>query len=133
MREAATETQSLARPPVLLIVEDDVLVRMMMADEFRQAGFSAVEAASGEEAAAVLESGLALDVLMTDVRLPGALDGLSLARMARAHRPDLRIIVVSDDAPEADARGLSDAFIAKPYQTERVIHCASALISGAGA
>jgi CheY-like chemotaxis protein len=131
MHAAAIETQ--ARRPVLLIVEDEILVRMAMADELRAAGFSVLEAASGEEAAAVLESGLALDILLTDVRLPGALDGLALARSAREQRPGLRIIVVSGTAPETASRGLADAFIAKPYQTERVVHCASALVDGAGA
>ena len=64
----------------VLVVEDEILVRLTMADCLRAAGYVVVEAANATEALAVLTSGEPVDVIFTDVRMPGAMDGLMLAR-----------------------------------------------------
>ena len=80
----------------ILIVDDVLLVRMWIADFLRGRGFDVVEAASGEEAIRVLEAGFAIDVVVSDLYMPGAaIDGVSLARWLRQARPDLKIILAS--------------------------------------
>ncbi len=63
------------------VVEDEVSVRLMMADELRSKGFAVVEAANVEEALAILESSTRVGLVLTDLQMPGAMDGLGLARL----------------------------------------------------
>ena len=97
------------------MVEDEVLVRLMVADEFRIAGFVVREAINAEEALAVLRGPDPVDLLLTDVRIGGPHDGLALAATARAHWPELRIIVVSGHLPGGPAAGVADGFFVKPF------------------
>lgn len=106
--------------PVVLVVEDEILVRLVIADELRRQGLRVIEAINGNEALEVLRLGR-VDLLMTDVRMPGSVDGLQLARIARATWPELRIVVVSGHAAEPLFGGLADAFFAKPYDIGHVI------------
>lgn len=103
--------------PTILVVEDEVLLRMWISDELRDNGFTVLEAASGEEAIEIFNSAIAVDLVFTDVRVPGAVDGISLTRWLRREQPDLKIIVTSANrvAPEGDA------FVAKPYAISRVV------------
>lgn len=79
----------------VLVVEDEVLIRMDVADYLRDNGFQVVEAANAAEAVAVLSSTTTVDLVFTDVQMPGAMDGLGLARWIRQHRPGLPIVVTS--------------------------------------
>jgi CheY-like chemotaxis protein len=80
----------------VLIVDDILLVRMWIADFLRGRGFAVIEAASGEEAIRVLEAGFPVDVVLSDLYMPGsAIDGVSLARWVHQRRPDLKIILAS--------------------------------------
>ena len=67
----------------VLIVEDEVLVRMAVVEDFIQAGYSAVDAASADEALTVLEADLEVDLIFGDIHMPGALDGLALLEAVR--------------------------------------------------
>jgi CheY-like chemotaxis protein len=112
----------------ILIVEDDVLVRAMAADELREQGYSVVEAASADEALSVLHSNVGVDLLMTDVRMPGSLDGAALARMVRAEYPAMKVIVASGDQPGAGLADKFDGFFAKPYDVARLVRHIHALL-----
>jgi two-component system, response regulator PdtaR len=91
----------------ILVVEDEALVRLWIADELRTAGFLVIEGVSADEALTVLRGTIPIDLVMTDVRMPGSLDGLGLAETVRALWPDLKIILCSGDPPTSpDERSL---------------------------
>jgi CheY-like chemotaxis protein len=101
----------------LLVVEDDLLVRMTLADGLEDAGFSVVEAGDAQEALSLLASRGDILALMTDINLPGAADGFTLARAARVVRPNLPVIYASGRYMEAE-QGRSvpgSCFLAKPF------------------
>lgn len=96
------------RPGQILIVEDEVLIRMHLAEELRGAGFQVVEACNAAEARRVLQSIADIKLMITDVRMPGEMDGVALAGWARRFAPAIRVIIVSANVtavlpPEADA------------------------------
>ncbi|HLH49754.1 MAG TPA: response regulator [Roseiarcus sp.] len=108
------------RPPpeTILFVEDEVLTRMDMAEFLRQSGYRVSEAASAAEAVDALSSKLAVDLVITDVRMPGDMDGLALAEWIKANRPGVEVIVTSGDALAKDVADQSLQFVAflpKPY------------------
>ncbi|HEX2840407.1 response regulator [Hyphomicrobium sp.] len=105
----------------VLIVEDDPILRFSLAMEVSEAGFCVREAASADEAETVLESGVTIHVVVTDVEMPGSRDGLALAKTVRAFHPHMKVIVASGVVPPADIVGIADAFFGKPYDTDRVI------------
>ncbi len=96
---------------VILVVDDDTLIRMCAVDFAEEAGYAAVEAADAAEALAVLEGGQDIAVLFTDVRMPGAMDGLALAHAVRARWPGVKILVASGAGGERDGF----ASLPKPY------------------
>lgn len=105
--------------PTVLVVEDEVLVRLMLGDALRDAGYAVIEAAHADEAVAVLRSATQVDLVLTDIRMPGTLDGLALARIARDEFPHLKVVLASAYSLqpwEADAH----AVIRKPYNVTEV-------------
>jgi two-component system, response regulator PdtaR len=115
--------------PVVLLVEDEPLVRMLGADVLEEAGFEVVEAFNGDEALTVLEARADIRVLFTDVNMPGSLDGLDLARLVHERRPEIKLLIASgqvrlgeDDIPD------HGRFLAKPYGPEAIIREVRALV-----
>ena len=107
-----------AEPPTVLVVEDEVLVRMAVSDYLRECGYRVVEAGSAEEAIKVLEGDVRIDVVFTDVQMPGAMDGFGLARWARRERPSIRVILTTGVARAAQQAGdlcEEGPMMAKPY------------------
>jgi CheY-like chemotaxis protein len=82
-------------PATVLFVEDEALVRLDVADALRLAGYKVVEAGDADEAIAILKSGFRIDLLVTDVKMPGSRDGLELAEVVRQLFPEVRIVVTS--------------------------------------
>jgi CheY-like chemotaxis protein len=110
--------------PTVLVVEDVVLVRMLLANLLRERGFEIIEAATADEAVRVLEAGFPVRVVLTDIYMPGSsMDGLALARWVHAHRPGLKVIlgsgVVSTTDP-ADAAFYEGPILQKPYKREEL-------------
>lgn len=116
----------------VLLVEDDALVRMATAEDLRRAGLQVIEAASAEEAFGAVRAGLAVDVVFTDVRTEGALDGYELARQLKAEHPDLPVILTSGHM-EASVAALVAPFLAKPYRIESVIQLIRTQMAGRAA
>lgn len=115
--------------PVALIVEDEPLLMMHAIDVVEDAGFEVIEARNADEAVAILESRGDIRVVLTDVNMPGSMDGVKLAWAVRDRWPPVVIIVMSGhvkpvtgDLPE------NVTFIAKPYN-DRQVHDALALVS----
>ena len=114
----------------VLVVEDEVLVRLSLAATLRDEGFLVLEAANADEAIAVLSGSTSVDVVMTDVNMPGLLDGVALSRYVRTTRPGLKVIVVSGRVAFEAASEVADAFLAKPYEPETVVRTIDLLMSG---
>jgi two-component system, response regulator PdtaR len=115
-------------PARVLGVEDEVFIRLDIADALRAAGFIVVEAARADDAATFVDAGEPLDALFTDVQLPGVLNGLSLARRVRARHPNVPIIIASgSDIFRKEALGLG-TFVPKPYQPLRVVRLINDLL-----
>jgi DNA-binding NtrC family response regulator len=108
----------------ILVVEDEVLIRLMVSDVLREAQYEVIEACDADEALTVLKSAVRIDLIFTDVRMPGSLDGMGLLAAVRATSPALPVIVASGHhQPErALAAGASQAML-KPYMLEDVVTC----------
>jgi CheY-like chemotaxis protein len=106
----------------LLLVEDDPLLRMTLAEVLTEAGFTVVEAADAESALGLVASRDDFDLLLTDINLPGA-DGFALACAARRLRPGLPVVYASGRLSEADPqRALPGApFLAKPFSMAKAL------------
>jgi two-component system, response regulator PdtaR len=107
--------------PTVLVVEDEVLIRLMLADELRGEGLQVLEAANADEALTVLQSSLPVHLLFTDIRMPGRMDGLALAKAAHARFPQIKRIIGSSARPEQSIDAFADAFLAKPYDLHELI------------
>lgn len=100
----------------VLLVEDDVLVRMVTAEVIAASGFDVVEAQDAAAALELLERGVDPDLLLTDVRMPGAIDGFGLAQIVAGRWPHIGILVCSAHAQPDDADlPVGSVFLRKPY------------------
>jgi len=79
----------------VLVVEDDMMVRMPIAEYLRDCGYNVLEAGDAAEAIATVHASAAISVVFSDVRMPGAMDGFGLARWLRANHPDIAVILTS--------------------------------------
>jgi CheY-like chemotaxis protein len=91
-------------------VEDEPLIRLLVIDILSEAGFEVLEAQDPAEALTVLKSDEQIDVLLTDVRMRGCMDGFELAEVAKRRRPELRVIVTSGYLPAAMSRPAQISF-----------------------
>lgn len=105
----------------VLIVEDECLVRELAVDEFSDAGFTVKEATNADEALALLKAGTPCDVLFTDIRMPGSIDGWELGRIASELRPDIRVIYATGYSERTRTLSGSEQFLQKPYRCEHVL------------
>ena len=116
--------------PAILIVEDDPMIRWSGAETLADAGFEVLEAANAGEALEILESHPHVRVLVTDIDMPGPLNGLDLARIAAQRWPRIHIIVASGGrAPQAQSIPKKGRFIPKPYAPEQIVRDIDALLA----
>jgi two-component system, response regulator PdtaR len=108
--------------PVILIVEDEFLLRLDSAETIENAGFEVIQAANADEAIAILKARPDIHVVFTDIQMPGSMDGLKLARFVRDRWPPTKIVATSgrvmvgdDDLPDGSV------FLAKPYRGAEVV------------
>lgn len=106
----------------VLLVEDEVLISALVADTLSEHGFAVHEVATADEALRYIENGGEVDVLFTDVNLPGKIDGRELATRVRARRPELPIVYASGRYEACDMGRLvsRSVFMPKPYNLEDV-------------
>jgi two-component system, response regulator PdtaR len=106
----------------ILIVEDDVLANEHLEFILQQAGYEVLSATSADEAAELLEDHEDVQLLVTDINLPGNVNGLKLAAAAKARRPEMNIIIVTGySAPKNDEIPPGSLFIPKPYNAQKMI------------
>jgi two-component sensor histidine kinase len=111
-----------ASPPVVLVVEDEMVLRMRAVDVVEDAGFVPVEAVSADEAIDILESRDDISLLFTDIQMPGTMDGLKLAHAAHARWPHIKIILVSGQVAVSDGdKPDNSRFFAKPFEVDNMI------------
>jgi CheY-like chemotaxis protein len=89
-----TSTSETAVQDTILVVQNEVFVRMVICDYLRGCGYKVIEAANADEALVVLQNPeIPLDVVVTDIETPGAMDGFALSRWIRTHRPELDVLL----------------------------------------
>jgi CheY-like chemotaxis protein len=101
----------------VLLVEDEVLIRALLAEELRGQGFVVAEAVNADEAWAYLLTGGRVDLLISDVTMPGSMSGTELVRRAKARDPGLKAIIMSGNPGPSNIAELG-VFLPKPYRLE---------------
>ena len=117
----------------VLVVEDEPHLREEMAEALTLEGFDVTQAASGDEAAGLIEAVHGFDLLLTDVQMPGRLDGMGVAARARARQPDLPIVVATGRrGSEAGVNALQPrcALVMKPYGLNMILAAIGAVCAG---
>jgi len=122
-----------ATPVSVLVVEDEVLISNLVADALSASGFLVYEVTTADEALEYIDSGAAIDVLFTDVNLPGGMNGAELATRARQMRPEMPIVYASGRYKLSEIAPLvpRSLFMAKPYDPNDVCALLTRL-TGAG-
>lgn len=108
--------------PNVLIVEDEMVLRMRAVDIVEDAGFTPVEAVNADEALVILESRSDISLLFTDIQMPGSMDGLKLAHAVHDRWPDIKIILVSGQVKPSESDKPTDSrFFGKPLENKQMI------------
>ena len=116
-----------AKPPsasTILVVEDEVLIRMTICQYLRECGYSVVEAVNADEALQVLKSDVLIHIVLSDVAMQGSIDGFGLAKWIRNNKKGLEVILVG--SPERAANAAADLcedgpMLTKPYEPQAVL------------
>jgi DNA-binding NtrC family response regulator len=121
-----TPTEGRDARPAILVVEDDPLIRLTLSDHLQDHGFKVLEASTGDEALAIIAApGFAVDLIFTDVMMPGLTDGFALAAWIIENHPGLPVIVTSGDGEKAAAAkellGSGFQFLPKPYDLDELV------------
>ncbi|UFX43120.1 response regulator [Bradyrhizobium sp. 41S5] len=119
--------------PNVLVVEDEMILRMRAVDIVEDAGFNSIEAVNADQAISILESRSDISLLFTDIQMPGSIDGLMLAHAVHDRWPSIKIILVSGQVKPSDAeRPTNSQFFGKPLAVDQIITELQAMV-GAGA
>ena len=102
---------------------------MMLADELRGRGFKVVEAQNADEALTLLQSRVPVGLVLTDVQLPGSMDGIGLARLLRATLPQLKVVIASGNISCVPGGDIAHAFFRKPYAPDDIVKCIETLLA----
>jgi two-component system, response regulator PdtaR len=106
----------------VLVVEDELLLRMLAVEVVEEAGFIAIEARNADEAVMLLESRTDITLLFTDINMPGSMDGLKLAHAVRDRWPPIKILVVSGQQRlQSSDLPSNSCFFGKPYQASALV------------
>ena len=117
MTDVKVQTKLAAKK--ILIVEDNVVLRFVLAEFLRDAGFAVVEASSGDEARSFLNTPNSVSLVFTDVHMPGETDGITLARIVTDALPQVKVVVTSGELSRLKApKGIP--FVPKPYDLPKL-------------
>jgi DNA-binding NtrC family response regulator len=118
-----TITADPSNKETILVVEDDILVRMPIAHYLRDCGYKVIEAANADEATTVLlHQETRIDIVFSDIEMPGSIDGFGLAKWVRDHRPGLDVILAGTVSRAVDAAKdlCEEGPVPKPYESQVV-------------
>ncbi len=122
MTSSKASASDASAPPLVLVVEDDELIRLNAVDLIECAGFNVVEARDADEAIRILLARADVAVVFTDVDMPGSMDGLKLAAAVRKRWPPIEIIITSGKVnPSPQSLPARSQFLPKPYNGERLV------------
>ena len=122
---------TMKKPGVVLVVDDEPMIRMNAADMLADAGWTAIEAADAADALELLGRHPEVTVLFTDINMPGEMDGLELARRVHELRPDVHLVITSGKLrPGRDELPGEGRFLGKPYQERQFISLIEAVSAG---
>jgi DNA-binding NtrC family response regulator len=114
-----------------LIAEDEILIRWAVAEELRAANWDVIEVATADDAIELLQTAIEVDVVVTDVNMPGRNKGLDLAKVVVRERPDTKVVIMSGHAqPEAGDERLYDLFVSKPFDERYLADRLRSLMAG---
>lgn len=121
-------------PATVLVVEDEVLIRLMIAEYLREFGYRVLEARNGDEAKRILGDDGEVGVVFSDVRMPGSIDGLALARWISRNKPEIGVLLTSAHmAPAEGAEPAARTLLRKPYAPSEVLQRIRGLTGGGNA
>jgi two-component system, response regulator PdtaR len=107
---------------VILTVEDEFLVSEYLSDVLEKAGYSVIAAANADEAIAILESRADIRIVITDINMPGSMNGLKLAAAVKGRWPPIKIIVATGKSiPKREEMPVDSQFLAKPYAPDSIL------------
>jgi two-component system, response regulator PdtaR len=117
------------RRPTILTVEDEILISEYLGDVLRDAGYEVVATSNASDAIGILERTDDISVIITDINMPGSMDGLRLANAVRGRWPPIKIIVATGRTrPEGDQIPPGSVFLSKPYDPKAVIAAVQGLL-----
>lgn len=123
--------EPIVTPQTVLIVEDEVLIRMSSAAALEDAGFLTLEVGSSAEALEMLLSNSDITLMMTDVRMPGTMDGLGLVELVSRNHPAIRSMVVSGTTSAAEAGNAGAlGYLSKPYMAHSLVLAMNNMVQG---
>ena len=105
----------------ILVVEDEMLLLDLVTAELEDEGLRVLQAATAEQALGILRSAAAVDLLFTDIRLPGTVDGWQIGEIARALRPDIKIIYATGYTSEPPRLAPGSLFFTKTYRPSAIV------------
>ncbi len=122
MNQVPSQPDTAQRGAFILVVEDEMLVQIMVSDSLRDAGFDVIEAFNADEAICILQSGITIDLMLSDVRMPGSMDGLGLLEYSLKMYPTLPVILTSGHLLPTDALANGARhFLGKPYSFDHAV------------
>ena len=127
MKTAAETNPDPPAVSTILVVDDEVLIRLAIVEELRSEGLMAVEAASGDEAILILKTANTIGLVITDVHMPGNMDGYALVAWLRQEMPHIKVIIMSG---RAVVEGVADCGYAKPVNLRALVRRARDLLPG---
>ena len=116
MSSAMASQEQATRQPAVLVVEDEILIRSAAAEFLRGAGYRVVEAADAAEAVAIFASRTQIDLVFSDINMPGSMDGVGLVRWIADHHPGIHVILTSAVSHARSAAESGAGFLLKPYR-----------------
>ncbi|MGE0717718.1 MAG: response regulator [Alphaproteobacteria bacterium] len=123
-RTAGKPGNGAEHPTTILVAEDEVLIRMAVADYLRECGYRVLEVSNSAEAQAVFHAGEPVEIVISDVNMPGAMNGFGLASWIRREFPDVKVILTSGAAgmaKQAEDACEDGPFLAKPYSYDLLL------------
>jgi len=127
MKTAAETNPDPPAVSTILVVDDEVLIRLAIVEELRSEGLMAVEAASGDEAILILKTANTIGLVITDVHMPGNMDGYALVAWLRQEMPHIKVIMMSG---RAVVEGVADGGYSKPLNLKALVRRARDLLPG---
>lgn len=105
----------------VLVVDDEAFIRLFLSELLLDAGLRVVEASDADEAVAILAGLGSIDLVLTDLNMPGSINGLGLARFVRANRPETKVVFLSSEGLDPSLKRWGDAFLSKPCDCGKIV------------